>query len=91
MSRYRKGVLYVRRIKPTDKTDRFVTAVQMAAAQVVCKKLGKRQPFVLVRHGHRGESVMAVAYSRRELQSRIYGSGGRDFKATARAWRDRTE
>lgn len=91
MSKYRKGVLYVRRIKPTDKTDSVITAVQMAARRMLCERFGKRPPFVLVRHGHRGEAVMAVDYSRRELQSRIYGSGGRDFKATARAWRDRTE
>ena len=91
MSKYRMGVLYVRRIKPSDTTDSMITAVQMAARRMLCERLGKRPPFVLVRHGRRGESVMAVDYSRRGLQSRIYGSGGRNFKATARAWRDRAQ
>ncbi len=87
MSKYRKGVLYVRRLKATDKTESYITAIQVAAKQMLAEKHGRGQPFVLVRHGFRGHSIMEVGDSRSELQARIWGSGGRSFKKTARSFR----
>ncbi|MCY1300183.1 hypothetical protein D9M68_554860 [compost metagenome] len=89
MSHYRKGCLYIRRMKAGDKADSFITAVQMAATQLICKKHGRRQPMVLVRHGA-PNNVIDVDYNRRSLISRLY-SRHRNFKELSRAWRDRPE
>ncbi|XLY90492.1 hypothetical protein ACK8QS_22745 (plasmid) [Ectopseudomonas mendocina] len=87
MSKYRKGVLYVRRLKASDKSDSFITSIQVAAKKMLAEKHGRGQPFVLVRHGFRGDSIMEVGDSRSELQGRVWGSGGRSFKKSARAFR----
>lgn len=91
MSKYRKGVLYVRRLKPSDRAGSIITAYQIAAKKLLSEKLGRGLPFVLVRHGFRGESVLEVGDTRAELQGRVWGSGGASFKVTARAWRERPE
>ncbi|HCU2480906.1 TPA: hypothetical protein OUK43_000389 [Pseudomonas aeruginosa] len=90
MSKYRKGVLYVRRLKQSDKSDSFITSIQIAAKELIAKKYGKGKPFVLVRHGFRHESVLEVGHSRVELQALVWGSGGRSFKNTARSFRVKT-
>ncbi|MNO60186.1 hypothetical protein D3C76_507910 [compost metagenome] len=89
MSRYRKGCLYIRRMKAGDKADSFITAVQMAATQLICEKRGRRQPMVLVRHGA-PNNVIDVDYSRRDLIGRLC-SRHRNFKELSRAWRDRPD
>ena len=89
MSKYRKGMLYVRRLKASDKANSYITALQIAAKKLIAEEHGRGLPFVLVQHGFRGQSVMEVGDSRAELQARIWGSGGLSFKATARAWRIR--
>jgi hypothetical protein len=86
MSKYRKGMLYVRRLKPTDRADNLTTAAKMAAKAMICQDRGLPPPFVMIRHGMREMQIMHVAYSRSELLSSING-GRKTFKETARAWR----
>lgn len=86
MSKYRKGMLYVRRLKPSDRADNLMTAAKMAAKRMICEDRGLPPPFVMIRHGMREMEIMQVAYSRSELLSSING-GRRTFKETARAWR----
>lgn len=86
MSKYRKGMLYVRRISSSDKAGSYVTAIQMAAKLMLSRKYNRRPPFVLVRYGHRGMDVIEVGDSRVELLSRI-NPGGEPFKVISRRWR----
>lgn len=89
MSKYRKGMLYVRRMAPTDKAGSFITSMQMAAKQMLSEKYNRRPPFVLVRYGNRGMDVIEVGDNRYELLSRI-NFGAEPFKRLSRRWRDET-
>jgi hypothetical protein len=86
LSKYRKGMLYIRRLKPSDRADNLTTAASMAAKAMICEDRGLPPPFVMIRHGMREMQIMQVAYSRCELLQSING-GRRTFKETARAWR----
>lgn len=82
----RKGELYIRRLRPSDKASSFVTRIRLAFYGQLLRKNIRSKAFVLLRHGH--SNVMEVAASRAELAASLYGSGGRTFKQMARAWRD---
>ncbi len=85
-TKHRKGVLYIRRMKPQDRADSWITAVSMAAKQMLAEKYGRRPPLVLLRHGFHDMTVIEVGETRRDLQQRILSSHP-SFKATARSWR----
>ncbi|WMC11711.1 hypothetical protein PU634_04930 [Oceanimonas pelagia] len=93
MSKYRKGKLYIRRMKPTDKSDSFFTAMDMAVNQMICQTHKRKPPMVLVRHGFKRASVMTAGYSRRQVERRLLGrgtgpkQGGNRFKRMARSWK----
>ena len=56
MSKYRRGVAYLRHMKPTDKANDFRTAIRMATfADKSCWKNPEEvKPVVLVQHGVKG-------------------------------------
>ncbi|GAA4493666.1 hypothetical protein [Pseudaeromonas paramecii] len=97
MSRYRKGILYIRRMRQGDQADSWLTAVQMAAKEMISKKHKRKPPMVLVRHGFDSDAVMDVDYSKRDLENRIFGKGagsnvgGNRFKRIARRWKVKQE
>lgn len=66
MSKYRKGVAYLRHMKPSDKANDFRTAIRLATfADKSCWKHPERvKPVVLVQHGVKG--VAAVFMNRDE-------------------------
>lgn len=88
MSKYRKGTLYVRRLKPTDTTGSLMLALKLAGKAILCKERGLRPPFVLVRHGMPHLDVLEAGDSRQELQASVWGSGSRNFKQVSKAWRE---
>lgn len=90
-SRFRKGVLYIRHIKPGDKCDSFMSAVGLAAAMMMVEKGKRRSVYVLVRHGS-PNTVLTHGYSKRAVQKNMLFSGGKgkSFKVNARTWRDRS-
>lgn len=85
MSKYRKGALYVRRMRRTDKTNSWQTSYRMAFYQTMLDSGKYRKAYVLVRHGF--PDVIEVDQSKAELQSRMRFSGGRSFKEGARSWK----
>jgi hypothetical protein len=87
MSKYRKGMLYVRRIAPSDKSSSFVTAMQMAAKLMISRKLKRPLPVVLVRHGYRKMDIIDIGDNRAELLGRL-NFGIEPFKSISRRWRD---
>lgn len=66
--KYTKGMLYVRRAKPGDQADSIMTAVQMAAKELI---RGRRGYFVAVRRGFPGE-VIACGYTKHEVKQRFH-------------------
>lgn len=93
MSKYRQGILYVRRLKPTDKCDSWSDALRLAADQIIAERRGKK-PYVLVRHGDRsnngGPRIMASGTSKDELLSRMFirGTAHMTQRQRLRTWRD---
>lgn len=85
-SKHKHGMLYIRRLKPSDKCDSWMISIQVAAKQLICEKFGRKPPMVLMRRGERG--ILNVGYSRRELENSLY-SRHPNFKALARAWRQK--
>lgn len=53
MSKYRKGALYLRHMKPTDKTNDFRTSIRMAlfSDKSAWKRSEEIKPIVLLQHG----------------------------------------
>ncbi|QBQ72161.1 hypothetical protein HWC14_gp12 [Serratia phage Parlo] len=90
-SRFRKGMLYIRHIKPGDKCDSFMSAVGLAAATMMVEQGKRRSVYVLVRHGFPND-VLTHGYSKRAVQSNMLFSGGKgkSFKVNARTWRIRS-
>lgn len=89
-SRYRKGVLYIRHMKPGDKCDSFMAAVGLAAAQMMVERGKRRSVYVIVRHGF-PHQVISHSHTKHGLQKNIlFGGGkGKPFKVNARTWRVR--
>lgn len=82
MSKYRKGMLYARRLRPTDDSDSLRLAVRLAFYQSMLKSGRYTGAYVLCRHGMKG--VMEVAQTRRELTAGVFMYGCRTFKDVQR-------
>lgn len=85
MLKHNYGDIYLRRLKPTDKSESMMTAISMSAGKMLCEQHNRKVPIVAVRRGFPGE-VMAVGYTKRELKARFL-SGGRSWSETARFFR----
>lgn len=71
MSKYRKGVAYLRHMKPTDKANDFRTAIRLGvfADKSGWKHPERVKPVVLVQHGVKG--VAAVFMNKEEALSSL--------------------
>lgn len=91
MSRYRKGVMYIRHLQPGDKCTGFMDSIGLAT-KVLMVECGKcHHVYVLVRHGFPNE-VISHGHTKRDVQKNILFSGGKgkSFKVNARKWRAKT-
>lgn len=88
MSSYRRGCLYIRRIKPTDRAESIAMALRMAAMKMLAEQR-QGSAYVLVRHGF--EQIIQVDVSKASLKSSIHFAGGVSWKQGARCWRERRE
>lgn len=92
MSKYRQGILYVRRLKPSDKCDSWRDAINLAMDKILAEKRGK-PVYVLVRHGQFRDGrqpIMASGLSKREVLANMYitGTKGMSQRQRLRTWRD---
>lgn len=78
MSKYRKGQLYTRRLRPSDNTDSWRLAMRLSFYTIMLRSGEYKSAFVLCRHGVKG--VMEVGRSRKELTSGLLMYGCRTFK-----------
>lgn len=88
MSCYRRGCLYIRRIKPTDRADTIMMSIRMAAMKMLAERR-KGSAYVLVRHGF--SRIIQVDSSKASLKSSIHFAGERSWKQGARRWRERLQ
>lgn len=88
MSRYRKGVMYIRRFQQGDRCTSFMDAMGLAAKLLMVEHGKHRHVYVLVRHGFPNE-VFSYGHSKRDIQKNILFSGGKgkSFNVNARTWR----
>ncbi|HEX8590692.1 hypothetical protein [Pseudomonas sp.] len=85
MSQYRLGKLYIRRLKRTDSANDWRTGINLHHTRAVIE-IGRRgKAYVMVRHGF--PLVMAIANSRRELETRMWFGRGGSFKQYAGTWK----
>ncbi|MGS3183077.1 hypothetical protein ACB288_04925 [Aeromonas taiwanensis] len=86
MSKYRKGALYIRRMRESDKTESFITAMRMAYHQIKIRNGISKKAYVLVRHGD--DSVLEVGRSRAEIMGQmIFGNAkGLNKRQAMRKW-----
>ena len=86
MSKYRKGALYIRRMKEGDDTESFRTAFRLAFYSVQIKSGKLKKAYVLVRHGD--SSVMDVGRSRLDIMSTMIfgGAKGLSKRQAMRKW-----
>ena len=91
MSRYRKGILYIRHLQPEDKCNGFMDAMGLALKNLMVERGKRRSVYVLVRHGFPNE-VISHGHTKRDVQKNILFSGGKGkpFKVNARKWRVKT-
>ncbi|AXO88401.1 hypothetical protein DZC75_10470 [Pseudomonas parafulva] len=82
MSKYRKGQLYVRRMRPSDNSDSWRLAMRLSFYTVMMRSGEYKGAYVLCRHGMKG--IMEVGRTRRELTSTLFMSGCRNFKEIQR-------
>lgn len=93
MSKYRQGILYVRRIKPSDKVDDWRDAINLAMDKLLAERRGK-PVYVLVRHGQFRDGrqpIMASGLSKREVLEALWirGTDGMSQRQRLRTWRDK--
>lgn len=86
MSKYRKGALYIRRMKESDKSESIRTAMLMAYHSVQIRNGKAQKAYVLVRHGD--NSVMEVGQSKAKLMNQLVFSArsGLSKKQMMRKW-----
>ncbi|HGM7559346.1 hypothetical protein N5C93_30825 [Pseudomonas nitroreducens] len=77
--------MFIRRLKPTDRTDSFLLAVRIAALKMLAERRG-RMPYVVVRHGF--EDVIAAGATKAELKRAIHSSHASNWKEAARRTRE---
>ena len=75
MSKYRKGAVYLRKMKPGDKTNDFRTSMRMAmfSDKTAWKRPEIIKPVVMVRHGTK--RVISVFMNMDDAMSSLFGSG----------------
>ncbi|NTE96710.1 hypothetical protein [Agrobacterium tumefaciens] len=78
MSKYRKGMLYVRRFRPSDDSDSWRLAIRLSFYQTMLKDGNYKGAYVLCRHGVKG--VMEVGRTREDLTRNLFMYGCRTFK-----------
>lgn len=78
MSKYRKGQLYTRRLRPSDDTDGWRLGMRLAFYRVMLADGEYKKAYVLCRHGVDG--VMEVGRTRQDLTSGLMMYGCRTFK-----------
>ncbi|EPJ8753823.1 hypothetical protein [Pseudomonas juntendi] len=78
MSKYRKGQLYTRRMRPSDDSDNWRMAMRLSFYTVMLRSGDYKSAYVLCRHGMKG--VMEVARTRRDLTAGLLMYGCRNFK-----------
>lgn len=88
MSKYRKGQLYTRRMRPSDDSDNWRIAMRLSFYTVMLRDGSYKNAFVLCRHGVKG--VMEVGRTRRELTAGLFMYGCRNFKDIQRRSKFRT-
>lgn len=86
MSKYRKGSLYIRRMRESDDTESFRTAFRLAFYSTQIKSGKYKKAYVLVRHGD--NSVMEVGQSKAKLMNQLVFSArsGLSKKQMMRKW-----
>lgn len=86
MSKYRKGGLYIRRMRASDKTESFRTSFRLAFFSMQIKSGKFKKAYVLVRHGD--DSVMEVGRSRADIMGQmIFGNAkGLSKRQAMRKW-----
>ena len=86
MSKYRKGSLYIRRMRESDDTESFMTAFRLAFYSARIKSGKYKKAYVLVRHGD--DSVLEVGRSRAEIMGQmIFGNAkGLSKRQAMRKW-----
>jgi len=78
VSKYRKGQLYTRRMRPSDDSDNWRIAMRLSFYTIMLRDGAYRSAYVLCRHGVKG--VMEVGRTRRELTAGLLMYGCRNFK-----------
>ena len=86
MSKYRKGALYIRRMKEGDQSESIVTAMRMAYHSIKIRNGKSKKAYVLVRHGY--DDIMSVGSSKASLMDTLMFSGkpGLTKKQKMRKW-----
>lgn len=78
MSKYRKGQLYTRHMRPSDDSDSWRMAMRLSFYTIMLRDGTYKSAYVLCRHGVEG--VMEVGRTRRELTAGLMMYGCRNFK-----------
>lgn len=92
MSKYRQGILYVRRLKSSDKCESWADALRLAVDKMIAEKRGGHV-YVLVRHGQFRDGrqpIMSSGTSKRGVLASFYitGTRGMSQRQRLRTWRD---
>ena len=86
MSKYRKGALYIRRMRETDQTESFRTSFRLAFYSVQIESGKLKKAYVLVQHGY--SNVLEVGRSRADIMSTMIfgGAKGLSKRQAMRKW-----
>lgn len=86
MSKYRKGALYIRRMKETDQTENFRTSIRLALYSMQIRNGKRKKAYVLMQHGY--SNVMEVGGSRVDIMRNMIfgGANGLSKRKAMRKW-----
>ncbi len=86
MSKYRKGSLYIRRMRESDQAESFRTSFRLAFYSMQIKSGKNKKAYVLMRHGD--SNVMEVGRSRIDIMSKLIfcGAKGLSKRQAMRKW-----
>lgn len=86
MSKYRKGALYIRRMRESDDTESFRTSFRLAFYSMQIKSGRYKKAYVLLQHGHPG--VLEVGRSRADIMGQMLfgGAKGLSKRQAMRKW-----
>ncbi|MFR9719921.1 hypothetical protein ACL00X_11250 [Aeromonas diversa] len=90
MSKYRKGALYIRRMRESDQTESFRTSFRLAFYSMQIKSGKYKKAYVLMRHGD--SNVMEVGRSRVDIMNTMIfgGANGLSKRQAMRKWGKRS-